>query len=480
MAWRIEIANTDITNYVVKYKVRAEYNRTAATAEVKVRKNITDTITLAPSQSIEIYSNRHGRIFNGIITNIEEEGILKVITASDMLVKALNTNVAENYVNQTVTYIFKDLCDKSGLQYTNDTIQSNSTTIKEFRCANISAFDRMCKLAEILDWQFYYNSFDGYVYFEPLGYRSNSTPLVIGSSGANCGGMPKWSTETSELVNKLILYAQKKEVGTEETFTGDGSTTTYSLTYRPNNVSVWVNGAIQKGGTESTTTNADYYFYPQQKKIVFITAPANGASIDVKYNYYVNVPLIFTNDESINTYGLHEKTMVVADYMEMNDAEELGNKLIVRYSQPFNRLEVGYHGFNQTPTTPYVVGNIVQVIDNVYNQNKTMQINSVEYRYPDITDTFILGDKLMRLTDWQSNTDSRIKRIEEEMGTETDMVRYVVQCNEDFAFKRAQIDILTRNINDSFIWGHPNNAVWKTTKWGDRCSAWTTEYTKTY
>ena len=62
-------------------------------------------------------------------------------------------------------------------------------------------------------------------------------------------------------------------------FTGDGSTTVFTVTggYTPNNLDVYLNGVKLRNGTDVTVTNGSTF--------TFTTAPPNGDLIDVIGSY---------------------------------------------------------------------------------------------------------------------------------------------------------------------------------------------------
>ncbi len=74
----------------------------------------------------------------------------------------------------------------------------------------------------------------------------------------------------------VTLGTGVREVFKRETFTGDGSTKVFTLSYTPktNSLNVWLSGILQDSDSEYSLSGKD---------ITFNTAPKNGRKIEVKY-----------------------------------------------------------------------------------------------------------------------------------------------------------------------------------------------------
>ena len=72
----------------------------------------------------------------------------------------------------------------------------------------------------------------------------------------------------------FILFVMSDNVVQEDSFTGDGSTKTFSLSKTPESII-----SVTVGTTETTAYTID----AEDKEITFTTAPANNAAVKVKY-----------------------------------------------------------------------------------------------------------------------------------------------------------------------------------------------------
>ena len=82
---------------------------------------------------------------------------------------------------------------------------------------------------------------------------------------------------TKKMMDDLIAYAEaQKAVFRRDTFTGDGTTTTFTLTYSPstNSETVYVEGVLQDQDSDYSVSGKD---------ITFTTAPANNRKVEVRY-----------------------------------------------------------------------------------------------------------------------------------------------------------------------------------------------------
>jgi len=82
---------------------------------------------------------------------------------------------------------------------------------------------------------------------------------------------------TKKTIDDLKSHAEaQKAVFRRETFTGDGSTTLFSLTYTPSSNSevVYLEGILQDKDNDYSLSGKD---------ITFTTAPANGRKVEVRY-----------------------------------------------------------------------------------------------------------------------------------------------------------------------------------------------------
>jgi hypothetical protein len=468
MASTVTIAGVNVVAYVREYTIDLKRGVASGQATLSVIKKIEDVLTLSPGQAIVIVHSYWGTCFSGYIDSVvKETGGQWKIVARDKLVLAMNTNINNIYEDTGVTSgypykIFEAICDTCGLSYTDGTtIQIDTgTVLSTFICNNRSAFDRLQKLAEVMNYQFYYRADTDKVYFEPIGYTANSYNLVVGSTSNNVCKIPEWKEDTGEMINEVYLFATPQLVSTTQFFNGTGAQTTFTTTYMFDSIKVLVGGVLKKGGPEGSTTAANYFTYKDKKQIVFQvgSVPAVGVNnVQVDYNYKANIPTIARNQASINTYGLHAKSVFLGEALTMDDAEEYASQMVAKYSQPFNMTSVKW--LRMPAAALFKPGDVVYLNDTARLQTGTYVVQGLTIRYPYPYDDIAIGDKEYRVSDYQTNTDKRIRKIEDDQSSSSDRVRRVIECSENFVLDRYQIQIVTRAVEDSFILGLGSNGL---------------------
>jgi len=79
--------------------------------------------------------------------------------------------------------------------------------------------------------------------------------------------------------------------------------------------------------------------------------------------------------------------------------------------------------------------------------------------FPSEFDEVTVGDRIWRTAKWRTDTVNRIKKIEEEVFSNQDLLLHIVQDQLDIPFELHEITVETQAINDSFIFSHVDNGV---------------------
>jgi hypothetical protein len=314
-------------------------------------------------------------------------------------------------------------------------VQDSGTTLvlAKFVCNHTDPFERCKKLADTLDWQFYYKSSTGKAYFEPRGYSTNSNTLTVGS---NVIRAPKWQRDTTEMVNDVTIVGAYQEV--ETTKSGQigvtsGFTTTYiQLDYIPISVKVYGDAnnpptTLKTGGVPDSTSSFDYYVDLNQKKIV----PKGGTTFttnhfyEIRYSLACPVPVNAYNQDSIDSYGRFKKTVTYKDIRNVADAEMRGDNYLARYSVPFIYTTLLVKNVS---TYGLFAGQNISVIDTVStpNVNTTLTINKIRIRFPGDYVELDVGDKFWRLANFNSTVLEKFKRLEEDELSNLEIINNVV------------------------------------------------------
>ena len=290
------------------------------------------------------------------------------------------------------------------------------------------------------------------------------------------------SSDLSELINDLRLEGTQQLVQSSEVFTGDASETEFTLTSIPEDIAVYYSAAknyatttklpseVLAGDILGSAGSPDYEIDKKNKKIVFVgfTPAASANNILTEYSYYTQLPIHQTNDISISNYGTYAKTITLNDILNLEDAWNKSTSILNKYSEPFKsaKLKVLW-----TSGLDLVIGQSIRVVDsiNTPSVDAFFTIYKITDYWPENIVEIEVGDKQYTIEEYQANVLERIKRLEETViGGTAETTIEVVQTSIGDNWKPVTTGIVVYDINDSFILGHPNNAILGTTGLGSR------------
>jgi len=460
---RVDIAGITVTTRIRSVSVESTYGNNITSCKLELVKKVEDDVTLAINQTVEIWRSFTGSItdptdkkFNGTIETFETSGGNVTIKCNDVLKSLVDTEVTKVYVDTDkdaglISNIFYDLVVAYGnLTMTSATLQNTTKTLDMFVCNDSSLYERCKKLAEIVDYQFYYRADTGYVYFEPTGYGVNSNTLIVGT---HITEKPKWEEERMDMINKLTLRGAKQLVQTEEYF--PSSSQTLLLINTPEDLIVLDGTTILKGGITSVTTSPDYTVDKINKLVTLDASPAS--TVTIRYSYNVPIPIRSSDDVSIATYGTKQKTITYLDTRNFDDAVTRVKSKVSKNKNPFvrARLKVAKHD-----TFGIKVGESIPISDAINTErNKNYNIFRFTQQWPLNFDLIEVGDRPFESPLYYASIEERLKRMEDEENRDIDIVPTLVQAGANITLARKTLNIYTNKLNDSFILGHADNGV---------------------
>jgi len=476
----VEVNGVDVSIYCAKWEYEREFDDDISTIKIYLNRNVSSVITLTKDNIGDDVVVKRGAstgsetiIFKGQVREVNPGGTIILLKCNDRLFEARLATVTKSFDKNIDTEagkfseIFKTLInDYTGLTADATSVQDSGTTntLMKFICNNADVFERISKLAETLNWQFYYDSQTDLVYFEPKGFVNNSVSFTVGSEIVD---IPAWTFDSSQLVNHLKIVGAEQEVETTELFNGTGTQDTFTLTYTPASVKVYVDGVLKKGGKEGSTSGSyQYEVDTENKQIVFTTGnePASGSeNVKVDYSYMLPSPVVGKRQTSIDAYGDHQKTIFKEELRTMDDAKTFMNKYLDKYAEPFinSKLKV----VSATEVDP---GEVVEIIDDVNNIDKSLIVNKVTMVYPYKNDVIEVGDKLLKTSDWMAGINDRVRRLEEQAGKSTDLLLHVIDSfHESVTFERRYTKLIKNDVAGSvMIWDNTTYGIWGDQDWG--------------
>lgn len=411
-----------------------------------------------------VLSSTEDFIFRGTILTRETLGSKIVLTCKDKLYQTVQKNITKTFNKNTdteagvISEIFTTIGELSNLTLDSSSVQDSGNVIilDTFICNNADAFERQQRLAEFLDWQFYYNPTTDKEHFEPKGSRAGTEVLTVGSNVVN---RPKWTRDGTKIVLKSKLFGGPVDSQQTETFTATASQKDFNLGNIPVSVRVTVNSVEKIGGVENQSPDADYFVDAVNKIIRFDVALTGGESVVVEYSYLSPLTI-----EAVNpvTSGL-EIRIDKPDIVKVEDAINYSDTFMLRHSRDFLSTIL-----NVTNVTNLEVGQSVTVVDNDEGINETFLITRIRKRFPYAFDEVEVNTEALQIEEWSESIEDRIKRIEENLSQEETLVIHVRSGNRTIKIGRKYFKIEKRDISGTtLIWGNPTYGTWGTQKWGD-------------
>lgn len=508
---KVMIGTTDVSAFVMEYKVSREYSQYVASASIVFSQGLNTLLTIndelvgsAITIQRGVASATEKYIFRGEIKNIEFTGATFEIECMDKLYEAIRTYVTYSYdINNdseagVISEIFKDLINSyTSLTANATSVQASGSllVLDKFVCRDTPIYERLSDLAKAINWQFYYDPSDDLIYFEPKGFVSSTTIFTVGS---NVTKVPKWNYNSDQLANKITVRGAEQLAESTQFFNGDGTNDQeIQLLKTPVSVKAYVGAAdyngttgkpsldsstLKEGGKSGSTSGTYYYSYDEDSKIRKIKfggtsgepsgVPSNNTNnIEVFYTWKMPVPVVVRNQVSIDKYGLHEKIVVKSDIKNVSDAEVYAQKQLDKFGVVFATTELLV-----IEEEDIDVGRLYTVVDNINNINGEYLTTKLELLYPNTEgDKVTIGDELWKTDDWDTEVWDRLKRLEEQQTETTDLLIDLREFSKDILYERRYFltqkkDRSVDGIN-TFVLGHPTFGILGTQKLGDAGTA---------
>ena len=488
----VTINGVNVTARVIKWKFVDTFGNEIPDATLTVSKNVVLDLTVENGQEVVIQrgttTGQENNVFKGNVDTLVKSGGTYIIKCKDKLIQLVKADVNTSFDKDIDTEagvgsaIANTLITSSsyGNMSTNSgaTVQSTGTSIliQKFVCRKTDVFERVKTIAEIFDYQIYYNYDDDYVYFEPTGYQTNSNALTVGSNVTN---LPNWEFDNTQLINQLRVEGAESVVETTETQqlaaagVGSYNVTDFTLANSPFSVKVFVDAAnppttLKVGGTVDATSSYDYSVDEQNKKIVWNGAPTVGHYAQIRYSYPSPIPVLVKRQSSMTSYGLSATTKHFSDIRTVEDAINRGNIFLDTYAEPFVRTKLHVPAI----TNDYRAGESVSVVDGINNENRTLTINKIVKTFPHKFDVIHVGNKEYAMAEYNRFTLDRIKRLEEELSKNDDILIQIFDQSRSFKPRRRYFQVQKQSVaGDTLIWGNNTYGIWNSFKWGNTAQA---------
>lgn len=382
--------------------------------------------------------------FTGKVVNKEQEGPWTIPVKSNGY--ELNSiQVQQVYTSTTPEAIVQDIIDThtTNLTFASSEVSGFTIGVNSPYVANGYAID-IIKEVNVMGWQLRIDESDN-VYFEPKGFVDNGKTLTNGTDIQ----ITKWIEDSTDMFNQVRIVGGLANVkADQESFSGDGNETEFTLTKKPvGDVNVTVGGTFKTAGVDGT---GDYEIDHEQKKIIFTTAPGIGVdNILVDYNYQIRVVVEDQDDDSITDSGFKIfKKIDRPAITNFADARAMAKALLEEYSTP----QLKPQGFQPFLDFDRSVGEIVTVADETRGLSELSIIRKITYRVNKTELTF--GRIPYAFEDLQEEIKERIKTLERRT-TDDEVQAFSRTSKHKLRVKLSVRETeLYQNLNDSFSLGH--------------------------
>lgn len=393
--------NVDIIAHVADFKLEQELEKLLDKLTLKISRNVGNVIGFSgfnPNVELLLKFNGVG-IFRGRVktSNLKEYYNIEVYSCAEILSRIV---VQKIYENTTPEAIFSDLIST----YTDLTpiVPVPSGTTIQFFVANDFVSSILTKINDVLGWSIYSDA-DKNIYFQARGHEENGV-IVRRQAASSNARFGQWKKDYNEICNDIKVTGGNINYNTDQTFAGDGTTTTFNLSEQPVNIQILIDTVEQNINT--------YTVQPELKTIIFETAPAGATVILVNYTYVYPLYAARSDNTSIGTNGKFTKILFNSWLSTRSDIITFANNYIDAYKDPLLSNEIQ---MNPTYITIFTPGEQVRIIDDLEGYDNYYIINKITLEYLTGVVKLNIGSYIPIFINIQSSMQDRIKELEKSL-----------------------------------------------------------------
>lgn len=446
------INGVECLSYILENSLieRSAKNIAADKAILNILLTVDDVVSLTNGQTVVISrgvsSSTENYIFRGNIKSIEKKNSLYTIECHNNLKKLDKLLFSKSYDKNIDTEagegsaIASDIITDGGLTpavvatgtSTNDLIIDKFISKRESRLSKLNLLNIIYKYKTREDYN------NQTIIFEPEGNTFFSTTLVVGSNVYN---MPKFEDEIISMRNKIYVDGAFEEDTRVESFNGDGSTATFTLSYTPETVDLKVGGVQQKLGiTGGSVTGYDFTMDKELKTFTFESGsiPATGTD-NIVMTYTVKEPYttIATSQDSIDFYGLtQEESYSFKDLRTVEDSDNRALGLLDKLSFASKSTLIVTDEYLLEPGYKIPYSNPQ---DNIYDGEYIVQ--KVSTNYPDPFEKVIIGDGDFNVSDLLKSVNERLKLLEGDKSTQNEILRQIKELTSGIIQESRYLEV---------------------------------------
>jgi hypothetical protein len=387
---------------IVEYEINLAAREMVDTAEVKL--SMKEDVLIEEEAEIVLGGEF---VLGGYVKNKRNEIGLVNVSMNSWADIFNRVYVNKVYYSQDVADIVDDLIES----YTNLTCEYYPATgtgiVLDKFVAKDYLMDVLQRLAELVNYQLRIQGTT--INFEPEGYQSASFTITNTNSRID-----KWIEKRDKMVNDLYLIGSVITYRHHDTATGDGTTTEFTLTYKPKGaVEVYVGGVLQDKDSYEVDDDAG--------KITFDTAPGSSVSIDFYYTYEKPVYLNMSEGDSIERYGLYAKKERALWIKDIDTAKRVAKQFLSQFKEP-ERVTKVIMNIKQYITSDVRAGKMVTVNDlrNKVSGSFIVKVVKLKNGIAELQ----IGSLMFNIFEWAKKIQERLRLLELEHLAEDILTKY--------------------------------------------------------
>lgn len=217
-----------------------------------------------------------------------------------------------------------------------------------------------------------------------------------------------------DFINDLTIIGYPYVYNTTDSFTGDGATTQFSVLNPPtSSVNILVNNVYKQ-------PDIDYTINIDTRLVTFTSAPANGHSIKIAYDYIQPIFVRIVNQPSIDQYGSHARRLTLPWIRSTGDGIVFGSQYLSAFSvvKPLVKITLPI-------VDNYIKENdLIKVISSVTSQNSDYVVKSVQHTFPQYHTVIVAGEYRLSDLELQKLMYQKIHNLETAVLGTKDIKRY--------------------------------------------------------
>ena len=260
---RVYVNGIDVTSYRTAWEVKSPSNDVGK-ATVTFLRELSQAMSLKTGSIIEIYSGLTSdsltRDFYGIVTATQDDITGYIVSAQDEMWKASGATFTKLYditdpsdpFGGDIRLIMIDIAKNANLLMDDTTVDQTAVVVPQVVCDNMKISDKLKELSQVLYWHMYQDPITRKVFVSnPANYPVY--PITF-ETGVNVVESPMYSENINMTVNEVEVQGVRAYTSYVETFAGNNSTTTFTLSRSPiaTAVKVTVGGVVKIGAVQGS------------------------------------------------------------------------------------------------------------------------------------------------------------------------------------------------------------------------------------